>query len=102
MKLVHHSPLGALEIPGVDGAPEPGEPFDVDDDLAQSLLEQSDLYAPAGPAELTVAELRDLARERDVDIAGLRSKADIAAAIDAATAQAAAPADASTQQGDDQ
>lgn len=48
--LIHRSPLGALEIPTVLGAPLPGEPFDVDDDIADSLLEQADLYqlAPKG------------------------------------------------------
>lgn len=50
--LIHASPLGALEIPGVPGAVPPGEPFDVDDAIADSLLEQSDLYtlAPTTPA----------------------------------------------------
>jgi hypothetical protein len=43
-KLIHRSPLGALEIPEVLGAPLPGEPFDVPDDIAASLLEQDDLY----------------------------------------------------------
>ena len=46
-RLIHTSPLGALEIPGVLGTPEPGEPFDVDDDIAESLLTQTDLYQPA-------------------------------------------------------
>lgn len=43
--LVHHSPLGALEIPGVLGAVEPGTPFDVDEQIATSLLQQGDLFA---------------------------------------------------------
>lgn len=43
-KLIHSSPLGALEIPEVLGAVEPGVPFDVPDDIAASLLEQTDLY----------------------------------------------------------
>lgn len=43
-QLIHRSPIGALEIPTVLGVVEPGEPFDVDDDIADSLLEQTDLY----------------------------------------------------------
>jgi len=51
--LIHSSPLGALEIPGVLGAVPPGEPFDVDDAIADSLLEQTDLYtlAPSASAQ---------------------------------------------------
>ena len=49
-KLIHSSPLGALEIPGVPGAIEPGKPFTVDDATAARLLTQSDLYAPAPTA----------------------------------------------------
>lgn len=52
-KLVHQSPLGALEIPGVVGILAPGEPFDAPDDIAESLLEQSDIYqtAPRGKSK---------------------------------------------------
>jgi hypothetical protein len=46
-RLVHSSPLGALEIPGVLGPVEPGKPFSVDKVIADSLLEQSDLFALA-------------------------------------------------------
>ena len=42
--LIHSSPLGELEIPTVLGTVPPGVPFDVDDDIAGSLLEQTDLY----------------------------------------------------------
>lgn len=80
-QLIHKSPLGPLSIPGVLGEPEPGEPFEVDDDIAESLLEQSDLYAPADSTELTVPALRAIAEERGVDLTGRRNKADIAAAI---------------------
>ncbi|WP_166789728.1 hypothetical protein [Cryobacterium fucosi] len=44
MKLIHHSPAGALEIVGVDGIVEPGEPFEIPDEQAEGLLVQSDLY----------------------------------------------------------
>ncbi|MBQ9918019.1 MAG: hypothetical protein IJO71_12580 [Microbacterium sp.] len=80
-QLIHKSPLGPLSIPGVLGEPEPGEPFEVDDDIAEVLLEQSDLYAPAPTTDRTIAELRDLAEQRGIDLTGLRSKADITAAI---------------------
>jgi hypothetical protein len=43
-KLIHRSPLGALQIVGVPGDIEPGEPFDVPDEVAEGLLIQSDLY----------------------------------------------------------
>jgi hypothetical protein len=42
--LVHNSPLGDLDIPGVGTIP-PGEPFEVDDPaLAEKLLEQQELF----------------------------------------------------------
>lgn len=80
--LIHHSPLGPLEIPGVIGRPEPGEPFAVDDDIAAELLTQTDLYSAGEDAELTIPELKQLTREQGVDIKGLRRKEDIAAAIE--------------------
>lgn len=45
--LIHHSPLGALEIPGVLGPVEAGVPFTVDAAIADSLLEQADLFTTA-------------------------------------------------------
>ena len=45
MRLVHKSPLGALEIVGVPGRVEPGEPFEVSDVQGEVLLAQADLYA---------------------------------------------------------
>lgn len=86
-KLIHRSPLGALEIPTVLGAPAPGEPFDVDDDIAESLLEQGDLFELA--PELTFKELRALAGARGVDVTGLKTKAAINAALAAADAEEA-------------
>ncbi len=80
-QLIHKSPLGPLSIPGVLGEPAPGEPFEVDDDIAESLLEQSDLFAPAESTELTIAQLRNIAEQRGIDLTGLRTKPDIAAAI---------------------
>jgi hypothetical protein len=70
MKLIHHSPMGALDIPTV-GTIEPGEPFDCPADLADSLLEQADLYTladePANEYEaLRVRELAALVVEREL------------------------------------
>ena len=65
-KLIHNSPLGALEIPGVLGHPEPGEPFDVDDDLIEDLLAQSDLYAPA-PKPRSKAAAKPAANPADTE-----------------------------------
>lgn len=79
--LIHTSPLGPLSIPGVRGEPGPGEPFEVDDDIAESLLEQSELYKPAPATDLTVAQLRDHAAQNGIDLAGARTKPDIVAAI---------------------
>lgn len=81
-KLVHHSPLGDLEIPIVPGPVAPGDPFEVSDDIAASLLLQSDLYSAVAPR--TVAELRALAKDRGVDITGLKQAEDIEAALAAA------------------
>lgn len=81
MKLIHTSPLGALIIAGI-GEIEPGEPFDVDDAAAQILLEQTELYHPA---QLTVPELRAKAKDLGIKTTGLKTTADIEAAIAAAT-----------------
>lgn len=45
--LIHSSPLGALEIPGAAGVIEPGTPFTVDSAIADSLLQQADVFALA-------------------------------------------------------
>lgn len=90
-QLIHLSPLGALEIPTVYDPVEPGVPFDVDDDIADSLLEQIDLYqlAPAGGyGRQKVDELRGLAAARGIDTGGLK-KPDIIAALEAADAEEA-------------
>lgn len=80
-KLIHLSPLGALEIPGVLGRPEPGEPFDVDDDLVEGLLLQSDLFRVATPpSKASIDELRAIAESRGIETEGLK-KADLVAAI---------------------
>jgi hypothetical protein len=50
VKLIHHSPLGALDIPGV-GTVEAGEVFEVDAGTAKQLLQQSELYSESKPAE---------------------------------------------------
>lgn len=94
MRLIHHSPLGPLEIPGVLGTPAPGEPFDVDDDIAENLLVQSDLYRPAPDDEdgydtLTVPQLKQIADDRGIDIKGATVKPAIIAALEAADAEEA-------------
>lgn len=95
MKLIHHSPLGALEIPEVLGAVEPGEPFEIADDLGENLLLQSAIFSPA-PDEtadvydgLKVPDLKTIAANRRVDITGLTKRADIIAALSAADAEEA-------------
>lgn len=90
-QLIHLSPLGPLEIPTVLGPVDPGAPFEVDDDIADSLLEQSDLYqlAPTGGySKQKVDELRDLATARGIATEGLK-KPDIIAALEAADAEEA-------------
>lgn len=49
-KLIHSSPLGALDIPDV-GVVEAGTPFDCPADIAAGLLIQKDLYRRAGAAK---------------------------------------------------
>lgn len=87
MKLIHTSPLGALIIAGV-GEVEPRTPFDVDDESAGVLLEQSDLYQlePAS-AKPGITELRAQAKELGVDVTGLKKARDIEAAIAAAATE---------------
>ena len=67
--LIHESPLGDLEIPTVLGTVPAGVPFDVDDDIALSLLHQGDLFHLAAPPK--VADLRKVATELEIDHAGL-------------------------------
>ena len=81
-KLVHTSPLGSLDIPSVPGPVAPDEPFDVDDEIAESLLAQSDLYRHANPID----QLRADAAARGIDTKGMK-KADIQSAIAAADAE---------------
>ena len=50
--IIHQSPQGPLEIVGVAGAIEPGQPFEVTDSIAESLLVQADLYHRASKAEI--------------------------------------------------
>lgn len=86
MKLTHSSPLGALQIPEVLGDVAPGEPFEVPDDIARSLLKQSEVFQIA-ETPTTLAGLKALADALDVDTTGLKTKADIAAAIAAPDTQ---------------
>lgn len=73
--LIHQSPQGALNIVGVPGAIEPGEPFTVDDALADSLLEQSDLYLEVVEAQvLTVKDLRAELKARGLPTNGNRDE----------------------------
>lgn len=44
MRLIHKSTAGGLEIAGVPGIIEPGEPFEVPDEAAPGLLVQTDLF----------------------------------------------------------
>lgn len=67
--LIHESPLGDLEIPTVLEPVSAGVPFDVDDDIALSLLTQGDLFRLAAPPKLN--ELRALAKDAEVDHTGL-------------------------------
>lgn len=86
-KLIHSSPLGALEIPTVLGPVQPGEPFEVDNDIAASLLQQKDLYRLANPP--TLKQARALAAKRGIDITELDTTTDILAALAAADAEEA-------------
>lgn len=101
-KLIHSSPLGGLEIPGVLGAVVPGEPFDIDDDLARSLLEQTDLFREATAKDveqwnslqtnpysgLGIKDLAAHAEERGIVPAG-KKKSDYVAALLAADSEGA-------------
>lgn len=83
-QLIHSSPLGALEIPGI-GIVDPGEAFEVEPGHAKILLEQDELYALADPEgfwALKVPELLALAAERGIEQPG-KKKADIIAALEA-------------------
>lgn len=88
-QLIHHSPLGELEIPTVLGPVPPGIPFDVDDDIADNLLGQHELFELVEPPKPgSVEALRIEARTRGIDTTGMK-KADISAALAAADAEEA-------------
>lgn len=69
VKLIHRSPLGVLQIVGVPGDIEPGEPFDVPDEVAEGLLIQTDLYAAASKADVKAWEETLAARAAEADAA---------------------------------
>jgi len=63
--LIHQSPQGALAIVGVPGVVEPGQPFEVADTVAESLLVQSDLYRVASKADIQAAKAAQTTSEGD-------------------------------------
>ena len=67
--LTHQSPLGALEIPTVLGDVLPGVSFDVDDDIAITLLVQGDVFLLVNVPKIT--ELRKLATAAEIPTDGL-------------------------------
>lgn len=80
--LVHKSPLGPLEIPGVLGLVDPGQPFELERDDAFLLLDQGDLYdVDGGIKTLSVVELTALAKHRGVALNGATKKKDILIAL---------------------
>lgn len=88
-QLIHRSPLGELEIPTVLGTVPPGVPFDVDDDIADSLLAQTELFELVHPPKPgSVEALRIEAHARGIDTTDMK-KTDIVAALAAADAEEA-------------
>lgn len=83
MKLAHSSPLGALEIPTVPTPVEPGEPFDVPNEIAESLLEQSDLYWRVNAMD----QLRAEAATYGIDTTGMKKPEILDAIAEAAAAE---------------
>jgi hypothetical protein len=83
--LIHGSPLGDLEIPTLLEPVPAGVPFDVDDDIALSLLHQGDLFHLAAPPK--VADLRKIATELEIDHTGLKQHELVTAIAQAASAE---------------
>ena len=95
MKLRNTNPLGRVDVPilrregdvsgeGV-GCLEPGEVFEVDDELGAHLLEQVGNYETVDEAALsalTVPALQQYAAGHGVDLSGLTKKAEIIRAIE--------------------
>ncbi len=52
-KLIHRSPLGTIDINGVGPSIPPGIPFDAPDDVAETLLQQTDLFQIAPSSKET-------------------------------------------------
>ena len=68
-KLIHQSPLGDLEIPTVPDVVPAGVPFDVDDDIAASLLTQGSVFHLASPPK--ISDLRKAADAAEISYDGL-------------------------------
>ena len=76
-------PIDTVRVPLIGREVSHGDELEVTDDEARRLLEQPDNFAPVGDAldAMTVAELKHVADQKDVDLSGLTKKADIVAAI---------------------
>jgi len=78
------SPQGALELPLIGRIVEANETVEVTAEVGRLLEGQNGTWLVAD-SEPTVEDLRQIAEHRGIDIKGLRKKADIQAAIAAAS-----------------
>jgi hypothetical protein len=81
--LKNTNPLGAVDLPLIGRTLEPGEEFEVSDEVAEQLLLQVGNYEVANSDldSLTIPELEKYAEDRGIDLTGLTKKPEIITAI---------------------
>lgn len=98
MQFKNISKFGDIDLPLIGRIVEAGEIFEATPDQSELLILQPDLWQPIQPDDLTtltLADLKAIAKQRDIDTTGLKTKADYLGALQPAPA-AAAPATPST------
>lgn len=81
MRLTYPGPHAAVDVPTLGLRVERGAQVEVPDDVGASLVEQGWHAEASALASMTVAELREVAAERDVELDSKATKSEIIAAL---------------------
>lgn len=81
MRLTYPGPHEAVDVPALGRRVTQGEQVEVPDDVGANLVEQGWHAEASELASLTVAELREVADERGVELDSRATKAEIIAAL---------------------
>jgi hypothetical protein len=81
MQITYPGPHASVDVPSLSLRVARGEQVDVPDDVGAQLVEQGWQAEPSELESMTVAQLRDLAAERRVEIESRATKAEILAAL---------------------